>query len=103
MDRVRAAKEEDKLPPLTAALGSAAVRASSRCELYANELAPAGVPLDAQLAEELMKAAVQAGRGELAQNLFEKAPGGDASKYVAEIKLFSRKRDLGGARRVFDR
>jgi len=73
------------------------------CDMYQKELEPAGIKLDAELTECLMKAAVQAGKGDLAQSLFEKAPSGDASKYVAEIKLCSRKRDLRGALGVFNR
>jgi len=114
-DRVRAASVGEKgetgsVSVSIAALGSAAARACVGCELfeeacnlYLNELAPAGVPLDAQLTEELMKAAVQAGKGDLAQTLFDKAPSGDTSKYVAEIKLCSRKRDLRGALGVVNR
>jgi len=107
---VSAAKEGDTVPPSTALLGSAAARACASCELYkeacdlyTDQLAPAGVPLDGQLTEELMKAAVHAGKGDLAQSLFEKAPGGDATKYVAEMKLCSHKRDLRGALGVFNR
>eukprot|EP00746_Dinoflagellata_sp_MGD_P158203 gnl/MRDRNA2_/MRDRNA2_86416_c0_seq1.p1 gnl/MRDRNA2_/MRDRNA2_86416_c0~~gnl/MRDRNA2_/MRDRNA2_86416_c0_seq1.p1 ORF type:complete len:1075 (+),score=265.47 gnl/MRDRNA2_/MRDRNA2_86416_c0_seq1:152-3376(+) len=107
LDRVRATSG---MTASTAALASACARACVGCELfeeacdmYLKELEPAGVKLDAELTECLMKAAVQAGKGDLAQSLFDKAPNGDASKYVAEIKLCSRKRDLRGALGVFNR
>merc|ERR1719310_1652841 len=113
LERVRAtsgAKQNGGMPASTAALASACARAcvgcelfEEACDLYTNELEPAGIKLDAELTECLMKAAVQAGKGDLAQSLFDKAPSGDASKYVAEMKLCSRKRDLRGALGVFNR
>merc|ERR1719310_1401253 len=113
LERVRAtsgAKQNGGMPASTAALASACARAcvgcelfEEACDLYTNELEPAGVRLDAELTESLMKAAVQVGKGDLAQSLFDKAPNGDASKYVAEMKLCSRKRDLRGALGVFNR
>merc|ERR1719235_172599 len=72
------------------------------CDFYEQDLAAAGVKPDPQFAELLMKAAVQAGRTQLAQKLFEQVPS-DTGRYVSEIKLCSRQRDLKGAYGVFNR
>jgi len=105
------AAKEGGAPSHTMMLGGAVVRACYDCELceeacdiYEKDFAPAGIQPDAHLSEVLMKAAVKTGKGDLAQTLFDKAPSdASASKYVAEIKLCSRKRDLRGALGVFNK
>lgn len=97
--------------PHAVTLGGAVAKSCYNCELYEEacniyekDMAPSGMQLDSQLAEVLMKAAVQAGKGDLAQSLFDKTPSdASASKYVAEIKLCGRKRDLRGANDVFNK
>merc|ERR1719326_2073672 len=56
---------------------------------------------DPALSDQLMKAAVQAGRSELAEGLFEQSPG-DVAKHVTMIKACGKENNLEGAVNVFN-
>merc|ERR550514_864873 len=55
------------------------------CAVYEEQMKPQEVKPDPALSDLLMKAAVQAGRSELAEGLFQQSPG-DVAKHVTMIK-----------------
>merc|ERR1719353_728220 len=63
---------------------------------------PLEVKPDPALSDMLMKAAVQAGRSELKEALFEQSPG-DVAKHVTMIKACGRENNLKGAMSVFNK
>merc|ERR1719235_1142763 len=65
-------------------------------------MVPKQIKPDPALSNLLMKAAVQAGRSDLSQTLFEQAPG-DVAKHVTMIKACGKENNLKGAVSVFNK
>merc|ERR1719235_119124 len=65
-------------------------------------MVPKQIKPDPALSNLLMKAAVQAGRSDLSQTLFEQAPG-DVAKHVTMIKNCGKEHNLKGAVNVFNK
>jgi pentatricopeptide repeat protein len=91
------------------ALFAALIKVYTNCELYEKatavyeeEMVPKQMKPDPALSDLLMKAAVQAGRGSLAQGLFEQSPG-DVAKHVTMIKACGKENNLKGAVNVFNK
>merc|ERR1719450_823766 len=63
---------------------------------------PKDVKPDPALSDLLMKAAVNAGKSDLAQGLFEQSPG-DVAKHVTMIKACGKEHNLEGAVNVFNK
>ena len=69
---------------------------------HAEEIEAKKVKPDPAPSDLLMKAAVNSGRGSLAQGRFEQSPG-DVAKHVAMIKACGKERNLEGAVNVFNK
>jgi pentatricopeptide repeat protein len=107
IEQVRAT--ENGTFPTSAAVLAGVVRAcvacemyNEACDLYEEKIALLESKPDAQLIGALMKAATQAKRDALAQNLLEQG-GGDLNQHVTMIKSCGRKHDLRGAKQAFDK
>jgi len=94
--------------PSPAVLGTL-IRACAACELfedackiYESEMSPRGIQPDAQVSGVLMKAATQAGRAELVQQLLDWGSG-ELKQHMTVIKACGRRQDLSGAVHAFDR
>merc|ERR1719174_3070190 len=70
--------------------------------VYEEEMVAKQVKPDPALSDLLMKAAMQTGRGTLAQGLFEQSPG-DVAKHVTMIKACGKEHNLEGAVSVFNK
>lgn len=99
---------KDATFPASAAVLAGVIRAcvacelyNEACDLYEEKIASQETKPDAQLNGLVMKAATQAKRDTLAQNLLEQGPG-DLKQHVTMIKACGRKHDLGGAKKAFD-
>jgi len=91
------------------ALYAALIKVYVNCDLYEKatavyeeEMVTKQVKPDPALSDLLMKAAVNAGRGSLAQGLFEQSPG-DVTKHVTMIKACGKEHNLEGAVSVFNK
>jgi len=91
------------------AICSALVKVYVNCELYEKACAvfeenmkPNQVKPDPTLSDMLMKAAMQVGRSDLAEDLFEQSPG-DVAKHVTMIKACGKENNLQGAVSVFNK
>merc|ERR1719305_860495 len=88
---------------------SALIKVYVNCDLnekavavFEEEMKPNKVKPDPALSDLLMKAAMQAGRSDLATTLFEQAPG-DVAKHVTMIKACGKENNLQGAVSVFNK
>jgi pentatricopeptide repeat protein len=100
---------DDALFPTSSAVLSSMVRAcvacelyNEACDLYEEKIASQDAKPDTQLNGVLMKAATEAKRDALAQQLLEQGAG-DVNQHVTMIKACGRKHDLRGAKQAFDR
>merc|ERR1719265_2683099 len=91
------------------AIFSALVKVYVNCDLYEkavavfeDEMKPKQIKPDPALSDILMKAAMQAGRSDLAEGLFEQSPG-DVAKHVTMIKACGKENNLKGAVSVFNK
>merc|ERR1719498_232474 len=72
------------------------------CKLFEEEMLAKKLKPDPALSALIMKAATQAGRTDLTQDLFEQSPG-DVAKHVTMIKNCGKEHNLNGAVNVFNK